>query len=75
MNGGKLQTSTVRYMRVFCLNDLFLVAKEQCEINYINYAAYSSGAGMFDDPVGIGEVNGLAVARILEAIAEAYSAG
>ena len=33
-----------------------------------NLAAYSSGAGMFDDPVGIGEVNGLAVARILEAI-------
>lgn len=36
-----------------------------------NYAAYSSGVGMFDDPVGIGEVNGLAVARILEAIREA----
>lgn len=33
-----------------------------------NFAAYSSGAGMFDDPVDIGEVNGLAVARILEAI-------
>lgn len=33
-----------------------------------NFAAYSSGAGMFDDPVGIGEVNGLAVARILEAV-------
>ncbi len=33
-----------------------------------NFAAYSSGAGMFDDPVGIGEVNGIAVARILEAI-------
>lgn len=33
-----------------------------------NFAAYSSGAGMFDDPVGIGEVNGLAVTRILEAI-------
>lgn len=33
-----------------------------------NFAAYSSGAGMFDAPVGIGEVNGLAVARILEAI-------
>jgi GDPmannose 4,6-dehydratase len=33
-----------------------------------NYAAYSSGEGMFDDPVGIGEVNGLAVARILDAI-------
>src|SRR5258706_10045199 len=33
-----------------------------------NFAAYSSGAGMYDDPVGIGNVNGLAVARILEAI-------
>ena len=33
-----------------------------------NCAAYSSGSGMYDDPVGIGEVNGLAVARILEAI-------
>lgn len=36
-----------------------------------NFAAYSSGEGMFDDPVGIGEVNGLAVARVLEAIREA----
>lgn len=35
-----------------------------------NFAAYSSGAGMFDDPAGMGEVNGLAVARILEAIRE-----
>lgn len=33
-----------------------------------NFAAYSSGAGMYDDPVGVGEVNGIAVARILEAI-------
>lgn len=33
-----------------------------------NFAAYSSGAGMYDDPVEIGEVNGLAVTRILEAI-------
>jgi GDPmannose 4,6-dehydratase len=33
-----------------------------------NFAAYSSGTGMFDDPVGIGEVNGLAVVRILESI-------
>lgn len=36
-----------------------------------NFAAYSSGAGMFDDPVNIGEVNGLAVARVLEAIRSA----
>ena len=35
-----------------------------------NLAAYSSGAGMFDDPVGIGDINGLAVTRILEAIRE-----
>lgn len=35
-----------------------------------NFAAFSSGAGMYDDPVGIGEVNGLAVTRILEAIRE-----
>lgn len=35
-----------------------------------NFASYSSGSGMFDDPVGIGEINGLAVVRILEAIRE-----
>lgn len=33
-----------------------------------NFAAYSSGAEMYDDPVGVGEVNALAVTRILEAI-------
>lgn len=33
-----------------------------------NFSAYSSGAGMYDDPVGVGEVNGMAVTRILEAI-------
>lgn len=35
-----------------------------------NFAAYSSGAGMYEDPVVVGEVNGLAVARMLEAIRE-----
>lgn len=33
-----------------------------------NFAAFTSGAGMFDSAVEIGDVNGLAVARILEAI-------
>jgi GDPmannose 4,6-dehydratase len=33
-----------------------------------NFAAYSTGGGMYVDPVGIGEVNGLAVVKILEAI-------
>lgn len=35
---------------------------------FYNFAAFSSGVGMFDDAVGIGEVNGLAVTRMLEAI-------
>lgn len=35
---------------------------------FYNFAAFSTGSGMFDDPVAIGDVNGLAVARILEAI-------
>ena len=33
-----------------------------------NCAAYSSGSGMYDEPLAIAEINGLAVARILEAI-------
>ena len=33
-----------------------------------NLAAHSSGTGMYDDPVGFCEVNGLSVARMLEAI-------
>lgn len=33
-----------------------------------NYAAFSSGEGMFDDPLSAAEVNGLGVTRILEAI-------
>jgi GDPmannose 4,6-dehydratase len=37
-------------------------------VEMYNFAAFSSGAGMYDDPVGMGEINGLAVTRILEAI-------
>lgn len=33
-----------------------------------NLAAHSSGAGMYDDPVDMAEVNGVAVTRLLEAI-------
>jgi len=33
-----------------------------------NLAAFSSGAGMFDSPVEIAEINGLVIAKILEAI-------
>ena len=35
-----------------------------------NFAAYTSGEKMFEDPVGIGLINGLAVAKILNAIKE-----
>lgn len=37
---------------------------------FYNFSAYSSGAGMYDDPAGIGRVNGLAVTCMLEAIRE-----
>jgi len=37
---------------------------------FYNFAAYSSGSGMYDDPVGIGQTNGLAVVYMLEAIRE-----
>ena len=33
-----------------------------------NLAAYSSGAGMYDDPIAIGDINGLGLTRIPEAI-------
>lgn len=33
-----------------------------------NFAAYSTGKGMFDDAVSIGDINGLAIARMLDAI-------
>ena len=35
---------------------------------FYNFASFSSGSGMYDDPAGIGEINGLAVVRMLEAI-------
>lgn len=33
-----------------------------------NLAAYASGSGMYDDPVNIGDINGLSIARILDSI-------
>jgi GDPmannose 4,6-dehydratase len=45
-----------------------LLAARPSEI--YNFAAFSSGAGMYDDPVSMAEVNGVAVARTLEAIRE-----
>jgi GDPmannose 4,6-dehydratase len=33
-----------------------------------NFAAFSSGIGMYEDPLGMSDINGVAVTRILEAI-------
>ncbi len=33
-----------------------------------NFAAHSTGSGMYDDPLGMSDINGFAVSRILEAI-------
>jgi GDPmannose 4,6-dehydratase len=44
------------------------ILKEHRPAEIYNCAGYSSGAGMYEEPLAIGEINGLAVARILEAI-------
>jgi GDPmannose 4,6-dehydratase len=44
------------------------VLREHQVTEFYNFAGYTSGAGMYDDPVGIGDANGLAVVRMLEAI-------
>jgi GDPmannose 4,6-dehydratase len=44
------------------------ILKEYRPAEIYNCAAYSSGSGMYDEPLAIGDVNGLAVARILEGI-------
>ncbi|WP_242102796.1 GDP-mannose 4,6-dehydratase [Lysobacter sp. M2-1] len=38
--------------------------------HFYNLAAFSTGAGMYDDAVAIGELNGVAVARMLQAIVD-----
>lgn len=44
------------------------VLREHQPDEIYNFAAYSSGEGMYDDPVAMGEMNGLAVTRMLEAM-------
>jgi GDPmannose 4,6-dehydratase len=51
-DAGRIQDILVAYRPAVCFN----------------FAGFSTGEGMYDDPVGIAEVNGLAVAKILEAI-------
>lgn len=37
---------------------------------FFNFAAHATGAGMFDDAAAIGDLNGVAVARMLQAIVD-----
>lgn len=56
---------------VWDLNDqpvLETILRREQPAEFYNFAAFSSGAGMYDRPVEIGDINGLAVARMLEAI-------
>ena len=46
-----------------------LIARTQPAEIY-NFAAFSSGSTLFDEAVNVGDINGLAVTRILEAIRE-----
>jgi GDPmannose 4,6-dehydratase len=48
-----------------CMTEVLAMYRPQ---EVYNLAAYSSGAGMYDDPVGVSEVNGISVTRMLEAI-------
>jgi GDPmannose 4,6-dehydratase len=44
------------------------IVKQYRPSEVYNLAAFSSGSGMFDNPVEIAEVNGIAVTKLLEAI-------
>lgn len=70
---SKLSDTISKNMHIVSLD-----MKSQADINDLiikyrpteiyNLAGFTSGATMFDDPVGIGDINGLAVGRILNAI-------
>ncbi len=53
---------------LFDQNCILKILDEYRPTELYNCAAYSSGEGMFSDAVAIGEVNGVTVVRILEAI-------
>ena len=46
------------------------IIAEYRPVEIYNFAALASGSGMYDNPVGISEINGLSVIRILQAIRE-----
>ena len=58
----------VRAWDMTSLDATVALIADVCPDEVYNYAAASSGAGMYDDPVGMGDINGMAVTRLLEAI-------
>lgn len=46
------------------------IIAEYRPVEIYNFAAFASGSGMYDNPVGISEINGLSVVLILQAIRE-----
>lgn len=46
------------------------IVAEYRPVEIYNFAALASGSGMYDNPIGISEINGLSVVRILQAIRE-----
>ncbi|HXZ54491.1 MAG TPA: GDP-mannose 4,6-dehydratase [Burkholderiales bacterium] len=47
---------------------LVRLLEERGPLEFYNCAAHASGSGMYDEPIEIGEINGVGVTRILEAI-------
>ncbi len=58
------------HMSLEDLDGLPTLLREFGPSEFYNLAARTSGAGMFDDPIALGELNGIAVARMLEAICQ-----
>lgn len=69
---GKLydQRTIVKLVEWDFLNQEIIIdiLKQYKPAEIYNLAAFSSGAGMFDNPIEISEINGLAVTRLLEAV-------
>jgi GDPmannose 4,6-dehydratase len=53
-----------------CEDKMISVLSDYQPAEFYNFAAYTSGSGMFSDPVKISEVNGLAIAKMLQAISK-----
>ena len=49
-------------------NEIINILRQYPVDEIYNLAAYSSGSGMYNDPIAIAEVNGLGVTRLLEAV-------